>query len=266
MYFLLRLTPILSSVVSFFLLYQLYRPSEWITELLGPMSAYRLIGTVLIVILVYLLSIIFIGAGYPVRARLRFFPFLAILWGAGIGVLSFSEQSLAIWGSLMALPVLAWIWMESLYLFWQRSLAYQANTVQRIASYLYLVGIFLYSVAAVGLQIFMQIPLWLVLVVSAGIYFGVQFDYFMLQQRKREEAIVYSLIGTILSLQLVLVLNLLPTHFFLYGLTIVLFFYTWLGIITQALKRRKDGLKIRMYLTVSATGTLAVFFSALFVN
>ncbi|MEK0326372.1 MAG: hypothetical protein QQN63_11780, partial [Nitrosopumilus sp.] len=55
---------------------------------------------------------------------------------------------------------MTWIWLESLFLYWQQSAQYQAHTLQKVAGYLYLTEIFLFSVALIGAQVLLQIPFW----------------------------------------------------------------------------------------------------------
>ena len=69
---------------------------------------------------------------------------------------------------------------------------------------------------------------------------AVQYDYFVLHRLDKKESLIIVLLGTLIGGELYLVLNLLPTHFFMYGIIISLFFYIWFGVCKQILRRKKE--------------------------
>ena len=266
MYFLLRISPLLSSLAGGGLLYLIIREANSLTDRSSLYSSLGLTGITIAISLLYLITIIFIGAGQPLRTRLRFFPFLFILWVSGIFVFLFQEQAWILWGFIIILPLMTWIWLESLFLYWQQSAQYQAHTLQKVAGYLYLTEIFLFSVALIGAQVLLQIPFWATFLLSAIVYWWLQYDLFRLNQIEAHRSSIYALFGTLLALELVLVLNLLPTHFFMYGLVVSLFFHSWFGIMIQVLHKKKEIKSTAFYLGVSGIGTGIVFFTSLFLR
>ncbi len=267
MYFLLRFSPFLSSTVLFLLLLLLHSYPQWIATVLGPITL-PIIGVISgIILLSVLLILIFIGAGHPFISRLRFYPFLFLLWASGLTVFFFSENIFLLWGLLVLLPLCTWIWLESLFLFWQRPISYQAYTLEKLSNYLYLLSLMLFTTAIVGLQTFIQVPFGISISVSALVYFFIQFDLYSIHKIALKHTLIFSAFGTLLGVQLLLVLNLLPTHFFLYGLIIMLFYYIYNELVIQLLKKRQQGeLKLTIPLVIAGLSASIIFFSTYFIQ
>lgn len=266
MYLLLRFTSFLLSGIGFLFLFVLSRPAfldRINASQAGPYLLYGFIGFYLILLVAGLL---FLGRGYPIKTRLRFFPLLGVIWAAGYGIFLYTDQRSLLTGLFVALPLFTWIWLENLYLFWQRSFAYQAYSLPRIARYLYVIALFLLAAFVIGFQVLLQLPAWLVFFVMLLMVSWLQIDYFLLQQLSIRESILYGLFGTILYGQLFLVMHLLPTHFFLYGLLTALFFYVWLGIMTQVLSRKQEEIVKVPYVLISSLGATLSIILVLFLR
>lgn len=268
MYILLRFSPAISSIFSFILLYLLATKSPLLLRFLN-LEAFTLqsIITILLVILfVFLATVIFIGAGHSFKSRLRFFPFLLFTWLSGYSILLYSDTPSILWVLIFLLPLMSWIWLESLYLFWQRSLEYQAYTLERIATYLYNITVFLVASSVIGLQVLLQLPIWITTVTIVLTFFILVQDLFHLYKLNSREVLIYALLGSVLIFELAFVLNLLPTHFFMYGLSIALFYYLWCGIINQVLRRKSRKLVVTSYLIVTSIGACLGVISSLFIR
>lgn len=266
MYFLLRLSPLLSSLIGYFVLDSLRRKSLWLEPFISTIST-KSLGLFLVAVLVFFLVLLtFIGAGYPLKNRLRFFPYLAILWLSGTSYffLIDDQQTMVILSLL--LPVLSWIWLESLFLFWQRSHAYQAYTLQRIANYCYLIVLFLVFVSLSAFQSFLQLPFWIVLILGALASFTLTIDLFFLHKIPPKDAILSSALITFFSVQLFAILHLLPTQFMLYGLIMMLLFYVWNGVFIQLYKEHKRLKQVGLYVATAGIGSMLILFFTLFWN
>lgn len=268
MYFLLRFTPILSSTILFSVLFLLYSYPQWLNAAIGAITMSVIALFSFFILLLLLIALIFIGAGHSFFSRIRFYPFLLILWSSGLMVFFFSENQFLLWGLLILLPIATWIWLESLFLFWQRPVSYQAYTLEKLSNYLYLFALMLFTTAAIGLQTFIiQIPFWLSIGGSALVYFFVQYDLYSIHKIESRQTLTFAAFGTLLGIQLLLVLNLLPTHFFLYGLIIMLFYYIYNEVVLQLLKKKKQGeLKLVVPIIVASLSALIVFFTTYFIQ
>lgn len=262
MYLLLRFSPLLTSLLVFASFLVAYLKPSWFFQPTLSFIAY--FGLLLSLFLT--LVLIFIGAGYPLKTRLRFLPFLLITSLSAYILFLYSDNSFVIWAIIVILPAIVWIYLESLYLFWQRSSQYQAHTLQRIAHYLYIIEVFLLATALIGVQILLQVDFWIISSALAALFFAIQYDYFLLNKFAARESLVMSGLGTVMALEFSIVLNLLPTHFFMYGLIISLFFYVWLGISRQVLQRRLDSRRVITRLAIAGTGAVSVFITSLLIR
>jgi len=267
MYFLLRFSPFLTSSSLFLLLLLLHAYPRWFAPLIGPLSMSVILFISTFIFLLLASVLIFIGAGHSFFSRIRFYPFLFIVWASGLSIIFFSENTYLLWGMFILLPLCTWIWLESLFLFWQRPVSYQAYTLEKLSSYLYLFALMLYTTAMVGLQTFIQIPFSFSMVISAIIYFFIQYDLYALHKLLLKHTMIFAAFGTILGVQLLFVLNLLPTHFFLYGLIIMLFYYIYTELVLQLLKKKKKGdLSMTLPIVIASLSALVLFFSTYFIQ
>lgn len=238
---------------------------SWLLKLskVNRFTLSQIVAIALISVIVLLASLILIGIGNPLASRLRFAPFLLISWLSTLVIFLFSDQAFVIWPLIIIITALNWIWLESLYLFWQRSRYYQPYSLQRIANYAYLIELFLFITAVIGIQTLLQVPLWQMLLLIMAVSIGIQYDFFLLHKLDKKESLIIALIGSIMAGELYLVLNLLPTHFYMYGIVISLFFYIWLGICKQVLRRKKDFKYIKAPLIIGSAGIFITFVTSL---
>jgi hypothetical protein len=207
-----------------------------------------------------------IGHGYNLVSRLRFYPFLAVSTASAFTVFLYSDYRPILIGLAVLVPAYTWIWLESLYLFWQQPILYQPYTLQRLASYLYLLELFLFVAAAAGIQVLFLVPAWIIIPVSALVYGFAQYDLFSLYRLDPSYILRTSIVGTILAVQLQLVLNTLPTQFLLYSGLMAMFFYVWVGLTKQA--NQQQALipsQVWPYAVISGVGAVATFITSLWI-
>ena len=94
MYILLRFTPILSNLLVALLLLALHANPEWLKSLLGDLSFQKIGGIMIGVLVFFLFNLIFLGAGVKLKTRLRFYPFLLLLWFSGLTIFFYSDHQL----------------------------------------------------------------------------------------------------------------------------------------------------------------------------
>jgi len=264
MYLLIRFTPIISSIfLGLIFIFGYFQPA-WLLKAfqLNRLTLSATFNLAVISALIILSSVIIIGMGVSFVSRLRFIPFIFISWLSAFVIFLYSDQPYVVWPIIILIPAINWVWLESLYLYWQRPEFYQPYSLQRIANYFYLLEIFLFITAVIGLQILMQVPIWMILILAVLVLFYIQYDYLLLHQLDKIESLIISLLGTILAGELYLVLNLLPTHFFMYGILISIFFYLWLGIGKQILRRNKELKYIKLPMILGGLGAIAIFITS----
>lgn len=264
MYILQRFTPLLVSGLHLFVcLFLLYQPTK-IFETLG-------IGNIVIISIIIttaalFFSLLIIGRGHSVGSRLRFLPYLLISWFGGVSIFLFSENRSLLIGLSILLPVMIYLWLEVLYIYWQRTDSYQAYTLQRLANFLYVVALFLFVSGTTGLQVLVQIPMWITSIIVALVFAIMQFDLLQLHRQDWKESLIFAGLGSVLVHQLFIVLNLLPTHFYMYGLFVGLLFYVWIGIGTRFLRRQSYTQAQLSYVIIGSVGIVLLFISSLWLN
>ena len=268
MYLLRRLLPPLLSISVFLVFFLLIFQPHWLLSRfeLGQFSSGFIRVTFSLVFALLVFTIYQISRGQLLTTKLRFLAFPLLTFLSAFSILLFSDYGPLLYFVAFIVPLILWIWLESLYLLWQQPQSYQAYTLQSLSNYLYLITIFLFIVAATGIQVLFQAPFWLTAVVVALVFWLLQVDQLVLYKIKFPESALFAILGTFLGMQLFFVLNLLPTHFFLYGLFISLFFYSWLGIGRQLLQRNMTISKSMPYVIISLSGFFITFFTSLWIS
>lgn len=242
----------------------IWRP-VWLLKVLqtAALSWAHVLGVSAFSLLVILVSLFVIGAGEPVKSRYRFALFPVLLSISGFTILLYSDYPPAQYALLGIVPLFTGLWLEILYSFWQRPDLYHPYTLQKVAGYFYLVELFLFVAALVGVQVLVQFPGWLMTLTGTVVFWLVQIDLLRLHQFDTLKTAVFALFGTILATELLVALNLLPTHFFMAGMLVALFFYAWLGIGKQFLLKEIDVPQITTYVVVSSLGSFLTIISSL---
>ena len=233
---------------------------------LGQFSAGFIATTFFAIFALLIFTIFQIAHGQLFVTKLRFLAFPLLTFFSAFSIILFSDYGPFLYFVGFVVPLILWIWLESLYLLWQQPQSYQAYTLQSLSNYLYLITIFLFIVAATGMQVLFQAPFWLSAAIVALVFWLLQVDQLVLYKIKFPESSLFAILGTFLGMQLFFVLNLLPTHFFLYGLFISLFFYSWLGIGRQVLQRNQTISKSLPYVIIPLGGLLLTFFTSLWIS
>lgn len=258
MFLLRRFTPFLCALAQGALFAFLIRRPVWLLKLLHATTIGwdHVLLTVLLSGFIILLSLFILGAGEPLYSRYRFSLFPLILSLSGFIVLLYTETPTAQYLLMAVVVTFTALWLEVLYLFWQRPDLYQPYSLQKIAGYLYLVEIFLFVAALIGVQVLVMIPAWSITLFAAAIFWLIQIDWLRLHQFDLFKATVFALFGTVMATELLVALNLLPSHFFMIGSVMALFFYAWLGIGRQFLLKEIDKPQLVTYIVVSSLGSL----------
>ncbi|MBI4121885.1 MAG: hypothetical protein HY461_00985 [Parcubacteria group bacterium] len=259
-----RFVPLLTSLLQAGILAFLLLQPDWFLGLFSFTRVNGIIVAVLVALslLSLLAALLLIGQGYRLSSRLRFYPFLFITTASALTVFLYSDYRALLIAITLLVPMYTWIWLESLYLFWQQPVSYQPYSLQRLAAYLYLLEMFLFVAAAAGAEVLFQIPSVIVVPVAAMIYGLVQYDLLMMFRLKQPYAARVAAVGAILAFQLHIVLNALPTHFLMYAGLMVLFFYTWIGLARLATQPQGVHRKqILPYALVSSIGSFVIFVS-----
>jgi hypothetical protein len=259
-----RFTPLLCALTQGALFaFLVWRPA-WLLKLLQTPSLTwsYVLGACVVSVLAILVSLFVIGAGEPMKSRYRFSLFPLLLTLSGFTILLYSEYPPAHYALLILIPSFIGLWLEILYYFWQRPDLYHPYSLQKIAAYVYLVEIFLFVAALVGVQVLVQVPAWLTTLTGTVVFWLIQIDLLRLHQFDTLKAAVFALFGTILATELLVALNLLPTHFFMEGALVALFFYAWLGIGKQFLLKEIDRPQVVTYVVVSSLGSFLTVVSS----
>ena len=267
MYLLLRLTPIFSSLFILLMLLILLQPGLWLGVFgIEKSSIYLITILAALCFLCLLGTMIIIGMGLKLKVRLRFLPFSILFLTSVFAICLFSDSVIFLIALLTITPIILWAWHENIYLFWQHPFRYQAYTLERLANYFYLLNLFLFIYALTGIQILLQIPFWAVLIVAASVFMIIQYDLFMLHKLQKQKSLFFSLIGTIMGLEALMINNLLPTQFLFYGLSIMLLFYIWLGVGKQYLENPDAENKGLTYILIGGIGFIASYITSFWIR
>lgn len=213
-----------------------------------------------------MLTVFGLGAGKPFSSKIRFSIFPHLFLASSYFFFLISDHPTTLTALMILVPVILWFWFENIYLFWQRTDQYQAYTLERLASYFYVLLVFIFAYSLTGAQVLMQISFWIVLFLFVGVIGLLLFDLLQLHKFDPMESFTLSIIGVTLAAQLMFSLSILPAHFLLVSISIALFFYFWAGMCKLILSRSVTLKGQVTYITIASIGFVSVFVSSLLLS
>lgn len=267
MYLLRRLTPFLVSLFVAMGFATLFWRIRFVHVLLGeqtfgPVTLGCVTGAMLAVLAIGMLNV---GAFHPMPSRLRFLLFPFILAGSTMALLTISEPSVMPLAVAALSTALVWIWYESLYLFWQQPMLYQPYTLQRLSSHVHVYAMFVAMSALTGIQVYLQMRFWGVVLFAGIIVASLLADVLSLSQVSREKFALALVCGAFLGIEWFVAISYLPTHVFFTGILMAIYLYVWLGVTRLWAQQTWQRAELIPYIAIGVSGFIVTIGSTLWI-
>ncbi|MFH1610469.1 MAG: hypothetical protein ABIA91_01125 [Patescibacteria group bacterium] len=188
------------------------------------------------------------------KPTLRFVLIFGMLIVAEVASLLFIEHFLAKHFLIVLTSLVLLFYAEYLFLFLYDSGRYKAYSLENLNNFVNLFNFLLLSIAIFAFMVFMNISIWIALV---GIFVLSVISFLLSFKSNKIELVptrVVIIVGTILILELFIVLNWLPFSFYLKAIVLTSFYYLINGLfrlkLTESLNRKVASKYVFIFLAV----------------
>lgn len=195
----------------------------------------------------------------------KFWQFIitpVLLLTSGILFLSFLEGVIIRQIFLVILVGAIWTYLEVIYLWLHFRPKYQPHSLENISTHLNLLTIFLTASGLYSLIIFFGLSLWALIIIFAIIATLLTHQMVWASGATLKSAWPYVLVISIVTLQVFMVVSLLPTSIYVSGLLVTLTYYVMTGISRNWLLDIKDNKVIQRYLIISSIFFILILLTA----
>ncbi|MEA3463876.1 MAG: hypothetical protein U9R14_02275, partial [Patescibacteria group bacterium] len=158
--------------------------------------------------------------------------------------------------------ILLYFYLRCIYYYLARPAAYKQFSIENISSYCNFLIFFLVAAAVYGMQSFLNIQIWLLMIiilVTAGL---IVYQILWANKIELSKGIIYILISCLILAELSWSISFLPLNHYVAGLTLALCYYMLIGLIRYYLLDALNGRRIKLYLCVGFIGLFIVLVTA----
>lgn len=121
--------------------------------------------------------------------------------------------------------ILLFMHLESNFLYLYYPAKYQLHSRENISEYIAITIVFLTLCSFFQLIIFINMKVWILLIIICILIFGLQYYLFWLQKINHPMILISSLISSLIMGELFFTMNLLPTSIYVSGISLTLIYY-----------------------------------------
>lgn len=157
-------------------------------------------------------------------------------------------------------------YFKNLYYFWHRLDLYQEEEKSIINAYGGFLVIFLVAADLYGLQSLLGLSVWPMFLIFSIIAFAVTYINLDLKELSKKIILRFSLINTILILEMALVFIFLPLSYNVSALSVGIIYYLFINLTRLYLQQALTPKKIKLYLIISYAGLALLLLTARWLN
>jgi len=163
---------------------------------------------------------------------------------------------------ILTAAVLLWLYAENLFTFHHLPAAYQAYALEYLSLILALVSIFFFASAGFGMQLFLQLPLWLPAAVVLVAVLLTTLSVFWVSKISLRTARWFVIAIALVMTEFYLALSMLPTSFLTNAAAFACALYLLLGLSRAHLLERLSKSVLKQYLMVGGGLLILIFLTA----
>ncbi|MBN1778948.1 MAG: hypothetical protein JW816_01890 [Candidatus Buchananbacteria bacterium] len=154
------------------------------------------------------------------------------------------------------------IFLQIIYLYLHRRPKYEAYALENISNYLNVFAVFLLFSGFFGLQLFLNFNIWSILLLGGVALFLLTFELFYVSNLSFTKSRLAILIIILVSLEVCLAVNYLPTSIYVDSLIVTLTYYLMSGLARNWLLNIKEKRVIIRYVIITLVCLVLILFSA----
>jgi len=162
----------------------------------------------------------------------------------------------------LAVVVFVYFYLRNIYYYFLDSSAGKSIPFKNISSLVNFSIIFFSASAIYGLQAFLNLPVWILMIFWATVSFLAVYQKFLANKINQEKTLIYILISLVILLEIGWAISFLPLTYNVLGLTLAIFYYILMGLIIHYLNESLTGKTIRAYLIFGALSIFFIFLTA----
>lgn len=218
---------------------------------------------ILVANLLIVASIFLFKRNCQVNDRVYGYIIFPVLLLDSLVIFSFlSNEKLLVHGLYFLSVILIYLYLRFVYFYLVKPHLYTPSSIENISSYGNLLTVFWASSALYGLQSFLNIPVWQLAIVYLPALGLVVYQVFWASNVRGEKAIAFTFVDSLLLLEIVWVVSLLPFNYNISGFIIAVCYYMLVGLTRLQLSGKMEKKYIKMYLGYGLFCILLVLLTA----
>ncbi len=157
---------------------------------------------------------------------------------------------------------LVYYYYRTIYSFFHDSDSYHPFTFENISNYGSFIVFFLFSSSVYGLQSFLNISFWILMLFIMLFSFLIMYYFFWSHKIGLRENALYNLINVLVITELAWSISYLPIKYSIAGITLSIFYYMIIGLTRYQLSNKLDGSIIKLYVGFGAFCIIVILLTA----
>lgn len=204
----------------------------------------------------------FSKAGGIDKKWFNFIIFPCLLFLSSIFYAIFLSSKLLIQLIFIADTVLLYVYLKYVYYYLVRPVSYEVFSIENISSYGNFLSFFLASSAIFGLQSFLNIKIWLLMIIILVVILLVVYQNIWANKIDLKKSAIYLFVCCLVLIEVFWSIAFLPVNFNVAGLVLAICYYILSGLIKYHLLGSLDKNKIKLYLGFGLSGIFIILFTA----
>lgn len=177
---------------------------------------------------------------------------------AVMGFITLVEVEVVKHMSALGASFLIWLYMHALYLFNFNFEKYSDKSIENISNYTNLITFFLMGIILFAAYTLVAVPFWILVGVVVVVSFLIGTQWAWAAQVSSIKTLVYTMVITLMILELFWAIAFLPTDFYVAGFLLTVSYYVMWGILKSSVYAILTPKLLRRYLTVAVIATCVV--------
>lgn len=158
--------------------------------------------------------------------------------------------------------ILLYLYLRYVYYYLIKSAAYEVYSIENISSFSNFLAFFLLAATIYGLQSFLNISIWLLMLATLVITAIVVYQIIWANKIEFRKGLPYILLCCFILVELAWSISFLPFNYNIAGLTLAICYYILIGLVKNYLLDKLDSKKIKIYLGLGLVSLFFVLFTA----
>jgi hypothetical protein len=179
-----------------------------------------------------------------------------------LGLLFLISSSIVRQVIVVAFFLLIVFYLDNLFLFYYRPQQYQPNTLEKIGAFINLLIFFLMAINLNAFSVFLNLPMWILLIVLILTATFLLYQNFWLYKIKDKFRIIYTFISIVIFVEFFWAIFFLPTDFYINGIILTIIYYLLSGLMLAQLNKKLEKNLILRYVILSSALSAFVLITA----